>query len=176
MPNAFHTYLLPMLINFELTPLQNVAPWGEPDNLGLSWFGLTDGQYWISAGEASLFEYSEHARSAGARRYCDYQIARLLEDILDMLPSVMEPVPPALVQYLSGDSGKKWRNKLSSWSIEQFDVIDEDEYWRLTGYADALSFNRFLDSAFKRASGNAVTTSWDEVQRAIMTISGDTTA
>ncbi|TFW31642.1 DUF5984 family protein [Massilia horti] len=137
-----------MLINFELTPLKHVMPWGEPNNLSLSWFGLTDGQYWISVGETSLFEYSEHARSAGAGRYCEYQVVRLLEDILDMLPSIMEPIPPTLVRYLSGDSGKAWQAKLSSWASEQYDAIDEDEYWRLADLAGSLSYNRFLDSAY----------------------------
>jgi len=142
-----------MLINFQLTPLKDVIPWGAPNNQSLSWFGLTDGQYWISVGETSLFEYSEHAR-VGTRRYCDYQVIRLLEDILDMLPSIMEPVPPTLVQYLSGDSGKAWQTKLSSWSNEQFDVIDEDEYWRLAGLAGSLSYNRFLDSAYLSPSAS----------------------
>lgn len=137
-----------MLINFELTPLNEVKPWGATNNQSLSWFGLTDGQYWISVGQDSLFEYSEHARNVGGGRYCEYQVVRLCEDILDMLPSIMEPVPPTLVQYLSGDSGNAWRAKLSSWSNEHIDVVDEEEWWRLIELAGSLSLNRFLDSAY----------------------------
>lgn len=147
-PSLSKILAFPMLINFQLTPLPDVIPWGSPNNHCLSWFGLTDGQYWISVGATSLFEYSEHARSAGAHRYCDYQVVRLLEDILDMLPSIMEPVPSTLVRYLSGDTGKAWQSKFSSWSNEQFDVTDEEEYWRLAGLAGSLSYNRFLDSAY----------------------------
>jgi hypothetical protein len=151
-----------MLINFQLTPLTDVVPWGAPNKLSLSWFGLTDGEYWISVGEESLFEYSEHARSAGAHRYCDYQVVRLLEDILDMLPTIMEPVPPTLVQYLSGDTGRAWQSTRSSWTSEQFDVMDEEEYWRLSSLADALSYNRFLDSGYLSPSATILMWSDEE--------------
>ena len=151
-----------MLINFELTALPDVIPWGPPNAPSLSWFGLTDGRYWISVGEATLFEYSQHARDAGTPRYCDYQVVRLLEDILDMLPSIMEPVPPTLVKYLSGDTGKAWQRKRSSWANEQFDSLDEDEFWRLAGLADSLSYGRFLDSAYLSASANILM--WSDEQ------------
>ncbi|WP_431476396.1 DUF5984 family protein [Massilia eburnea] len=164
-----------MRINFQLTPLEDVIPWGAPNNLSLSWFGLTDGQYWIDLGETSLFEYSEHARTAGAGQYCDYQIVRLLEDILDMLPSIMEPVPPALVQYLSGDSGHAWEATRSRWASDQASWLDEDECWRLADLAGSLSHNRFLDSAYLSPSANILMWSdeknvhieWDNSQKVI---------
>jgi hypothetical protein len=38
---------------FELRPLDEVEPWGD-DPPSLSWFGLTDGWYWIEAGGHEL--------------------------------------------------------------------------------------------------------------------------
>jgi hypothetical protein len=54
-----------VLINFTLAPIAEIVPWGEPGSYRLHWFGLTYGEFWIQAGEAALFEYSEHARKAG---------------------------------------------------------------------------------------------------------------
>ena len=71
-----------------------------------------------------------------------------------MLPSIMEAIPSRLIRYLSGHSGKVWQGKLSSWSNEQFDVMDEEEYWRLSGHAGVLSYNGFLDSAYLSPSAN----------------------
>ncbi len=34
-----------MVFNFRLAPLEQVAPWGDPGDPRLRWFGLTDGEY-----------------------------------------------------------------------------------------------------------------------------------
>jgi hypothetical protein len=77
-----------MHINFSLTPLELVQPWGNPDRQSLHWFGLTHGQYWIEVGTAVLFEYSTAVQERfGTPRYCDYQVSRLHEDLLEMVPA-----------------------------------------------------------------------------------------
>lgn len=48
-----------MLFNFTLTPLADVSYWGETEEKHLHWYGLTDGQFWIQAGNDVLLEYSE---------------------------------------------------------------------------------------------------------------------
>ena len=92
-----------------------------------------------------------------------------------MLPSIMEPVPPALVQYLSGDSGEAWEARRSRWASDQASWIDEDDYWRLSDLAGSLSRNRFLDSAYLSPSANilmwsdekSVHIEWDNSQKVI---------
>jgi hypothetical protein len=143
-----------MLFNFLLTPLKDVQPWGKPDRLSLSWFGLTDGEYWIAAGEGVLFEYSEHARNGGAHRYCDYQVARLYEDVIDMLPTVLEPIPTELTQYMSGDTAVTWNQRFSSWCDRSIDMLDEDRYWKLIDAARTWSSQRYLDSLYLRPSSS----------------------
>lgn len=52
--------LMPLpLFQFELRQLDQIQPWGAPDDPNLHWFGLTDGWYWIQVGEDRLFEYSD---------------------------------------------------------------------------------------------------------------------
>lgn len=137
-----------MLFNFELTPVKNVVPWGQPNELSLSWFGLTDGRYWIEASGACLFEYSEHVCLAGTGRYCEYQVVRLFEDILDMLPAILEAVPPALVEYISDGTGRTWRKNFAAWTEKNYGLMDEHEYWCLADPANSLLNHRVLDAAY----------------------------
>ncbi len=143
-----------MLINFTLAPIESIVPWGEPGNHSLHWFGLTYGEYWIQAGDAALFEYSEHARNAGVNRYCDYQVVRLYEDLLDMLPYILEPVPEPLAPYISGESAKAWRNAYHAWCDSDDDIADADYLGAIGDAAVAWSERRRLDSAYLSPSAN----------------------
>lgn len=88
---------------FELRPIDEVAPWGD-QNPTLHWFGLTDGQYWIEAGGHELLRYRDDvARRCGlARPYPEYYVARLWEDVLELVPALIEPVPEDLVPLVDG--------------------------------------------------------------------------
>lgn len=143
-----------MLINFELTPVEKVIPWGNQGEHNLHWFGLTEGQYWIDAGGHALLEYSEHAQRNGTGRYCDYYVARILEDITDMLPSILEPIPQDLVQYVSGESGRAWIALQESWSERNIVKGAGDEVWGVWEHANLLLYNRFLDSAYLTPSAS----------------------
>jgi len=47
------------LFNFDLTKLEEITPWGTPPDEYLSWFGLTDGVYYLDVNGRQLFRYSE---------------------------------------------------------------------------------------------------------------------
>jgi hypothetical protein len=145
-----------MLINFTLVPVEKVQPWGSPGNPSLSWFGLTDGQYWIQAGESTLFEYSDHAQVAGAPRYCDYQVVRLYEDLMEMLQHILEPVPTSLVQYISGDTGIAWLEGYRLWAEQNADQLKPDGYWEIIDASTTWIGKRSLDSAYLSPSANIV--------------------
>jgi hypothetical protein len=143
-----------MLINFTLLPVQEVVPWGTPGNLSLSWFGLTDGQYWLETGSSILLEYTQVARSLGCKQYCDYQVVRLYEDLLDMLPYVLEPVPASLVPYISGETAITWQRTFERWCEEYEDRVSEDRYWEVVTAATEWQSKRHLDSAYLSPSAN----------------------
>lgn len=143
-----------MLFNFTLAPIESIVPWGEPGSRRLHWFGLTYGEYWIQAGDAVLFEYSDHARKAGVNRYCDYQVVRLHEDLLGMLPYILEPVPEPLVPYISGESAKAWRSAYHAWCDVDDDDADADYLGAIGDAAVAWSERRRLDSAYLSPSAN----------------------
>lgn len=88
-----------MIFEFQLNPIEDIQPWGEFPNLSLHWFGFTDGKYRLKVGAEYLLNYS-----AEYTKYCiekfpeysfnttfvEYQVVRLWEDILEMLPAILK--------------------------------------------------------------------------------------
>jgi hypothetical protein len=99
---------------FELRPLNEVTPWGDPP--GLHWFGLTDGWYWIECGGHELLR---RTRLHDPRPYVDYQVVRLWEDINVLTPEVLEPVPADLLAFIASDPGQ--------WVYEWLDFAGGDD-------------------------------------------------
>ncbi len=94
-----------MLFDFKLRPINEISPWGEPPDLSLSWFGLTEGFYWLEVGSERLFCYSHQmAKYPKFSDYVDYLVVRFWEDILQILPDVLAPIPPELARWFSTDS------------------------------------------------------------------------
>ncbi len=151
-----------MLINFTLAPLARIVPWGEPGNYRLHWFGLTYGEYWIEAGEATLLEYSDHARAAGAERYCTYQVVRLHEDLMEMLPYILEPVPDPLVPYISGEGPGILRSAHAAWCERVDDGPEADGLFDFADAAVGWIENRRLDSSYLLPSANVAIWSDEE--------------
>ena len=94
-----------MLFNFHLRPVEDVSPFGYENQLSLHWYGLTDGWYWLRVGHEELFRYHDASiekwQAAGEtwdHPYVDYHVVRLWEDIQDILPSVLEPIPEAVLR------------------------------------------------------------------------------
>jgi len=138
-----------MIFNFSLVSVEQVQPWGEANDKSLSWFGLTDGQYWIEVGNKKLFEYSDSfLQKQGGTRYCDYQIARLYEDILTITPYALETIPDFLVPYISGRTGSDWAIKYRSWREKKHPSLSEDEFWRIAELAYSWVGERVLDSLY----------------------------
>lgn len=94
---------------FGLVPLDAVTPWGERNVL--HWFGLTEGWYYLDIDGHELLRYSDDTMSrwradSGARAHpwVDYYVVRLWEDMLEVLPHALEPVPDDLVEFMAGEA------------------------------------------------------------------------
>lgn len=151
-----------MLFNFHLAPLETFAPRPAPGNPDISWFALTQGEYWLKPGESTLLEYGESARAAGAPRHCTYPVARLHEDCLGMLPYILEPVPATLVPYLSGADAAAWWEAyetryeldLAKLHVAALRQTDDDAHRLLHG--------RMLDTSYLAPLTNIILWSDDE--------------
>lgn len=52
--------------NFELRAVSEIAPWtnGAGNDPHLSWFGLSDGHYWVTVNDVDLFRFSDDVLAA----------------------------------------------------------------------------------------------------------------
>src|SRR5687768_14423788 len=91
-------------VEFSLAPLEEITPWGNEGALSLSWFGFSLGRYRLKFGPDYLLNYSDEAVRLIAQRYpdvypgpwVDYQVVRLWEDLIRLVPYVVRPVPDEL--------------------------------------------------------------------------------
>jgi hypothetical protein len=92
------------LFEFELAPVEEIPPWGEPGSLKLTWFALTDGIFRINAGEQTLFRYTPEILAHWGRRQpdADYQIAAFARDVLESAAPALAPLSP-FVESLASD-------------------------------------------------------------------------
>jgi hypothetical protein len=126
------------MIEFTLAPVDQIEPWGTAGDLRLSWFGLSYGTYWIDLGVARLLEY---AQLPGWPRYVDYQIARLHEDLLGILPDVLDPVPEEVAALLARSSAPRVLRALvaqASKEVKQSELADAAYLWA----------RRFIDTSY----------------------------
>lgn len=83
----------PLKFNFVLRDMARIEPWGVAPDLSLSWFGLTDGAYCIEIPSGRLLDYRDGLDDDLGVFWCTYSVSRLWEDLKDLLPRVLEPVP-----------------------------------------------------------------------------------
>ncbi len=94
------------LFDFHLINTQDIV------QTNLSWFWLTDGFYWMNVDGQKLFENSEEALrywekngytypKHGYQKCMDYQVVRLWEDMIEILPTITQPVPEEFHQLFS---------------------------------------------------------------------------
>jgi hypothetical protein len=91
------------MFEFELARVEDIAPWGEPGKLRLSWFALTDGRFRIVLGDQVLFRYTDAILSywGYSERDAGYQLADLARDILGSFAAAVTPLPPRIERLAS---------------------------------------------------------------------------
>jgi hypothetical protein len=105
----------------------------------IHWFGLTDGWYWLQMNENDeFFRYSTDLLTHWQERYpaeptsapwqksyptafpplpyADYYVVRLWEDILELLPLILEPLPPKFAHMLETEEQvSRWQKRVKQW-------------------------------------------------------------
>ena len=73
------------LFAFELAPVEEIEPWGTPEDPKLSWFALSFGTFSVNVGDQQLFVYSPEVEAIWGlgSRLVDYQVAGLARDMLE---------------------------------------------------------------------------------------------
>jgi hypothetical protein len=148
-----------MFFHFQLNSIADVKPWGQKDKPVLHWFGLSNGRYWIQVGETELFRYNKALLAAyppqdpviaahPLRPYVNYYVVRLWEDILAIMPDIVDPLPAPLLQRLEPiDKWLQWCQKAQTWREDAAETCsDEDSDARDDIHDEALSWwwDRYL--------------------------------
>jgi hypothetical protein len=128
-----------MLFNFQLFELSEVTPWVYEGQLYLQWFGLTEGWYWLQINERDeIFRYSPELLTYWQEEYlggepislpyATYYVVRFWEDLLDILPRILEPLPPRLLHMLETEEQvNQWLERVEQWQKLFEPNEDEDE-------------------------------------------------
>lgn len=118
------------LFEFELTPVEEIAPWETSEGPSSSWFALTYGRFRMPVGDQILFEYSDEimAHWGTSGRDAEYQIAAFARDMLGSVAAAKAPLPERVERLAS-----HW-DRLSELQLEA-DRGDESEEARALAYA-----------------------------------------
>jgi hypothetical protein len=136
-------------INFELLKVEDIMPWGTGTDRKLHWFGLTDGFYWVSTPLGEALRYTEAALAEFNRKspYCDspyltYQVAQIFQDIQQVLPYALEPVPADIAEIVTNPD---WIAKGDAWfESDQSSSELREEWWEAIEWWNYRS----LDTAY----------------------------
>jgi len=128
-----------MLFNFQLRQINEISPFGYENQLSLHWYGLTDGWFWLHVGDDELFRFNDAlinqwkvAGESWDNPYAEYFVVCLWEDLMDILPSILEPIPEDILQQCDpGQKGWQYLNREEAW-LERY---DDWSTWRMgTGW------------------------------------------
>lgn len=154
-----------MIFDFTLDSIEKVQPWGTPNSLSIHWFALTQGKYRLKVGDEYLLNYTDEfignylkkkpQHNISTSTFTEYYVVRLWEDILGILPAILESVPVPLQKFLnSGYENYQVLQKLADGWKESETVIKRIEG---IGTADLAVFwlnERWFDSGYLSPSAN----------------------
>lgn len=134
---------------FEMDEISAVEPWGEPSQRNLHWFGLTSGRYWMETpvGEPLRFTAEIQETWGAPCLHVDYYVARLFEDLEEVLPAVLEPVPPDIAQVVTD---REWAARAARWVEQDCDEAEGKRRWALYERALAWWWDRGFDTGYLR--------------------------
>lgn len=115
------------MINFKLQEIDKIIPWGQEPDLSLHWFGLTDGDLWLTFGNTTIYEYSKEALNHWGDKpspYNDYQLSRFIEDFSHLFEKIAESIPEEIYE-LTVDLKTFYTNAEKWLAIYE---TDEDNY------------------------------------------------
>ncbi|WP_221091073.1 DUF5984 family protein [Deinococcus aquaedulcis] len=170
------------LFGFRLQPLPAlIQAWEaggfDPQVYLRGWYWLSYGWFWLTTPDGDVPTTHPALNAAfglppDPEPHLDYQVARLWLDLDEILPRVLEPLPPALASVLASGSWAGWKAQVSAWQHARPDEqADWDAWLTATGWENG----RVLDMGYLAAppvlrfwrEGETVTMSWDTTNKRV---------
>ncbi|WP_130736354.1 DUF5984 family protein [Flavobacterium sp. J27] len=139
------------MIHFKLKEFDKITPVGREPNLYLSWYWLTEGDLWLTFGDATIYEYSRDAMHYFGNKptpYNDYYIVRFLEDFTTCFEKISQNIPNEFYQLTEDIT--QFKSDVQSW-LNLYETDDEvysdfyfEEYDKLISW---LQYERTFSSA-----------------------------
>ncbi|MEH6631539.1 MAG: DUF5984 family protein [Halopseudomonas aestusnigri] len=125
------------LFDFTLKPFEDIDPFSDQGEPVLIWFGLTDAYYHVNVGDEQLFRYTPEIEEYWYKEYpdnkqtspvVDYNVIRLYEDLFEILPNILQPLPDEIHAIVSTrDTQDQWFGQLRDKFHLIIDASDELE-------------------------------------------------
>ena len=130
-------------IVFQMDDIDKVPPWGKPGECKLHWYGLTSGRFWIETASGNPLEYTQAIQRSWSlpSKTPDYFVARVFEDLLSMLPLVLERVPADIADVVANPM---WRTNAEQWR----DSAENESRWDRWYSATQWWHDRTLDLGY----------------------------
>lgn len=114
---------------FELRPVEDVVVELRASGNDLSWFWLTDGAYDVELDGVGMFSGRE-------RRGVEYAVVRLWEDVLQIMPHTLVPLPsPVAERVLDIERWQRWADRAFE-ECEDLDLVASALQWWWDRYFD----------------------------------------
>lgn len=130
-----------MLFQFQLREIDQIDAWIHHKERYLHWFGFSDGWFWLNTGTDELLRYTDEIlaywnqqQKPPALPYVNYHVVRLWEDIQEMLPHVLEPIPANILDIFSPESdfiawGRRVEQHLDDAGVNIIDPAWDTIHW-----------------------------------------------
>ncbi len=138
------------MIKFQLKDWSDIAVFGSAEKgYYLPWFSCTDAYYCFQFAGHELFRYSDRYVDINRERmkspYVGYFLARLVEDLAEILPAVLTSIPDHIFSHIQTISDMK---KLECLSHEWYQEQDVDEM--PAEYAYDWVYDRQINTGYLR--------------------------
>lgn len=137
------------MIHFKLRELEKIEPFGRKPEQQLHWFGLTDGDLWLTFGNETIYKYSKEAMDYWENKptpYNDYYLSRFIEDFTKLFDKISETIPE--IFYDLTQNLKEFHTEADKMlDLSETDEVSKcnfnfEEYEKLTSWL----YDRTLDS------------------------------
>lgn len=165
---------MPPLFQFCLKPLPDLLKDWEAAQLDIpnylsGWFWLSYGWYWIQTPDGDLpLNHCDFNKDSALpddfEPHLDYQVARLLMDLEEIMPAVLEPLPEPFAGWVASGAWQDWRRH-----IQSFTSGENEPAWEVFAEAQLWWSRRHLDMGYLSAPpeirfwrvGDTISMDWD---------------